>query len=345
MKLIHPSSSLAAIGAAASPSHPYSRATGRAWGRPFYLLLIVLGFALGQAAAQSCFTAADMDTAAKASLEAAAAQDFQAAQQGGAALQPLADFNVSDVISANPDLFAGTASIRSVYMLDNSQPTGQRAQFFCGIYNSPNRVAFVFNGLPAGHYGIVIQDVAGKTPGTVSWVLRQSGARWLVAGLIPKQSQFAGHDADWYLKQARAYHAKGQNHNAWLFYTVALELMQPLGALNTPQMDKLYDEAQQSLPPDLPARGRAADITLDGRTFHLTEVFVTPVGPNLDLVIKYQEPDISDTSKTYQDNMAVIRGLATKYPELRDAFTGIVARAVTPAGQEYGTLLAIRDVK
>ncbi len=346
MKLIRLPLSSAAMDAA---THVRRRASapGRAFQRlsPLVLTFIFLALAVGQAAAQGCFTPSDMDAATKSSLESAARQDFQAAQQGGAALLSQADFNVSDIISANQDLFAGTVATRSVYLLDNSQPSGQRAQFFCGIYNSPKRVAFVFNGLPAGRYGIVIQDVSGKTPGTVSWVLRQSGAQWRVGGLIPKPGELAGHDGNWYLNQARAYHAKGQNHNAWLFYSIALDLMQPLGALHTPPMDKLYDEAQQTLPPDLPARGRAADITLNGRAFHLTEVFATPVGHNLDLVVKYQEPDVSDTSKTYQDNMAVMRGLTTKYPELREAFAGIVARAVTPGGQEYGTLLAMKDVK
>ena len=65
----------------------------------------------------------------------------------------------------------------------------------------------------------------------------------------------------------------------------------------------------------------------------------------LDLVVKYQQADISDSSQTYQSNMAVIRGLASRLPELRGAFAAVVARAVTPAGQEYGTLLATEDIK
>jgi hypothetical protein len=70
-----------------------------------------------------------------------------------------------------------------------------------------------------------------------------------------------------------------------------------------------------------------------------------PAGDMLDLVVKYQSADISDTSKTFQDNTAVIKGLVAKYPEYRNAFGGVVARAVDPAGKDYGTLQAMNQVK
>ena len=44
-------------------------------------------------------------------------------------------------------------------------------------------------------------------------------------------------------------------------------------------------------------------------------------------------------------HIAAIKALVTKYPELREAFTGIVARAVDPTGRDYGTLLAMKDIK
>jgi hypothetical protein len=77
----------------------------------------------------------------------------------------------------------------------------------------------------------------------------------------------------------------------------------------------------------------------------MTDLFPLPVGNDLDMVVKYEEPDISDSSKTFQDNMAVIKALVARYPELRDAFGGVVARAVAPNGQDYGSLLAMKDVK
>jgi hypothetical protein len=70
------------------------------------------------------------------------------------------------------------------------------------------------------------------------------------------------------------------------------------------------------------------------------------VGDDLDLIVKYQATtDVSNTAVAFQDNMAVIKGIVAKYPELRSAFAGVVARAVDPSGRDYGSLLAMKDVK
>jgi hypothetical protein len=66
---------------------------------------------------------------------------------------------------------------------------------------------------------------------------------------------------------------------------------------------------------------------------------------DLDLVVKYQSADVSNTTQAFQDNTAVMKALVTKYPELRDAFDGIVARAVEPSGRDYGSLLAMKSIK
>jgi hypothetical protein len=40
-----------------------------------------------------------------------------------------------------------------------------------------------------------------------------------------------------------------------------------------------------------------------------------------------------------------MKALLVKYPEFRDAFDGIVARAVEPSGRDYGSLLPMKDIK
>jgi hypothetical protein len=74
-------------------------------------------------------------------------------------------------------------------------------------------------------------------------------------------------------------------------------------------------------------------------------MFPLAVGNDLDLIVKYEVPDISNSTQTFQDNMAVIKALVSKYPELREAFVGVVARAVEPSGRDYGSLLAMKDIK
>jgi hypothetical protein len=312
---------------------------------------VILLIGAAPVAAQTCYSRSDIEPAILSSLENVASGYLQSARAGNvAALQSSAEFGLGDVVAINQNLWGGQENVRAIYLLDNtqSQQKGSSAggEFYCGIYNSPNRVGFIFGGIPAGRYGIVIEDVSGgKAPAVISWILHQNGAQWRIAGLYVKSAQIGGHDSAWYLAQARSYRSKGQNHNAWFYYLTVNELTRPFPAMSTPQLDKLYDEMQAIRPADLPSKSNPVGLSAGGRTFRMTDLFPLPVGNDLDMVVKYEEPDISDSSKTFQDNMAVIKALVARYPELRDAFGGVVARAVAPNGQDYGSLLAMKDVK
>jgi len=41
----------------------------------------------------------------------------------------------------------------------------------------------------------------------------------------------------------------------------------------------------------------------------------------------------------------MFKALIAKYPELREGFGGIVARAVESSGRDYGSLMAMKDIK
>ena len=109
----------------------------------------------------------------------------------------------------------------------------------------------------------------------------------------------------------------------------------------TATTDKLYDEMQATKPADLPP----LDLTAGGKTFKVADLFPVPVGRDFDLVVKYQSADVSDTGKTFQENVMVMKALLAKYPECRDAFGGIVARAVEPSGRDYGSMLPMKEIK
>jgi hypothetical protein len=325
-------------------------------------LIAILTLAIVPGAwAQTCSSGADMEAPTRSAIESAVSQYFQMAQQGNTAgLQSASapDFtDVASVVNQNKLAFTGTPSLTSEYLLDNTDTgsgsgsaggigkQGGRSEFFCGVYNSPDRVGFAFPALSPGLYSVVLQDVkSDKGDYSLAWILHKSGNQWRIAGLIPKSTEIGGHDGDWFLQQARAYKSKGQMHNAWFYYVMGDQLLRPLGAMSTPQFDKLYDEFQSTRPSDLPAND-PVPLAASGKTYNLTTIFPVQVGDAVDLVVKYQSSDVSDVSKAYQDNMAVIKALVEKYPELREAFGGIVARAVAPSGQDYGTLLAMKDVK
>lgn len=118
-------------------------------------------------------------------------------------------------------------------------------------------------------------------------------------------------------------------------------MLVPVSFMSTQLTDKLYDEAQSVKPSDLPP----SELMAGGKTVKLTALFPLPVGGVLDLVVKYESASVANTAQTYQDNMAVMKALLAKYPELRQAFEGIIARAVEPSGRDYGTMLAMKDVK
>jgi hypothetical protein len=224
------------------------------------------------------------------------------------------------------------------------------AEFFCGVFGSKGQTkdsaVFSLNNLPPGKYAVVILDApTSKGAYTVSLILQQIASEWKLGGLYIKAGQSAGHDSDWFNARAQAFQSKGQTHNAWLYSTEAISLAAPLPFMSTAATDKLYDDTQKMMPADFPSEGKTADLPAAGTTYKLTAIFPEVVGNDLDLIVRYQASDISNSNQTYQNNVAVMKALLAKYPELRDAFASIVARAVAPNGQDYGTMLAMKDIK
>ncbi len=331
--------------------------------RSFWISLspVILLFVLAwntPALAESCLSAGDMDPGLRSALETTARRFFDLTAKGDiAALQqnaiPSLASNFSSVESAvkdNQANFTGAqASPRPPFVLQHQGTTPvERAEFLCGVFGARGQTAdsavFVIPNLPPGNYGVVILDITGGGSSyTLSFVLEQQGAAWKLGGFYAKPSQVAGHDASWFIQRAREFKTKGQNHNAWFYFLEARDLLAPLPFMSTMATDKAYDEAQTVQPADLPTDG---PVDLAGaKAFKLTSFFPLVVGNELNLVVKYQSADVSNTGHAFQDNIAVIKAVVAKYPELRDAFAGVVARAVEPSGRDYGTLLPMKEIK
>ena len=180
-----------------------------------------------------------------------------------------------------------------------------------------------------------------------SVILQQAGTDWKLGGLYIKAAQVAGHDSDWFLARAREYKTKGQLHNAWFYYVGSPQpdLAAALHEHRWPPTSSTTNR-KAAQPADLPAeRQNDGSLRWQPLPTNSPHVFPEAVGNDLDLIVKYQAADVSNTNLAYQNNVAVIKALVTKYPEVRDAFAGVVARAVDPSGRDYGTLLAMKDVK
>ena len=322
--------------------------------------LVLIAIPAAAAFGQTCTTGSDMEPATKAALLSAGQRYFDLLARGDSAslkqsaIPSLAsDFSAIEatVKDNQPALSGAKATPRSPFVLEATGTAAQaKADFYCGVFGASGQTSssavFYLNSLPPGKYGVVILDTAAsKGAYTVSFILQLLGSDWKLGGLYIRAAQTVGHDSEWFVTRARTYQSKGQLHNAWFYFLEARSLVSPMPFMSTAVTDKLYDESQKSQPTDLPAEGKTADLPSGATTYKLTDLFPEVVGNDLDLIVKYQVASVADTNQAYQSNAAVIKALVTKYPELRDAFAGVVARAVDPSGHDYGTMLAMKDIK
>ncbi len=311
------------------------------------------------APAEKCQTSSDMDAATHTAIVSAAQRYFDMAANGDLAnlrqnASPSVASNFSGIEGAVNDhrseIAGSHGTARPAFLLEvEGTVSAAHSEFFCGVFNRRGQTAdsavFSLDGLSPGKYAIIILDAAASSPSTVSFVLQEKGNEWRLGGLYIKPVQAAGHAADWFLSRARDYKTKNQMHNAWLYYRQALILTSPLPFMKTAATDKIIDESQPLQPADFPADGKTADLAAGGATYKLTALFPAAVGSDLDLIVKYQANDVSDTNHAYQTNVTVIKAMIAKFPELKEAFSGVVARAVESSGRDYGTLLAMKDIK
>jgi len=311
------------------------------------------------AQAENCQTASEMDEATRSALSNAGQRFFDMIARGDTsglrqnAIASIAgDFSgIEGTVKDHQPALAGShGTVRPPFLLEATGSTPiAHAEFFCGVFGkngqTANSAVFYLNNLPPGRYGVVILDASSKIPTAVSLILQQVGSEWKLGGLYIKSVQLAGHDSEWFAARAREYTSKGQLRNAWFYFLEARNLISPLPFMSTLATDKLYDESQKAHAADLPADGKTVDLPAGTATYKLTDVYPEAVGNDLDLIVRYQVSDISNTNLTYQSNIAVIKAVAAKYPEIREAFAAVVARAVAPGGGDYGTLLAMKDIK
>ena len=325
-----------------------------------WVALSILAFSPLHARAQSCQTSSDLDDAMRAALSAAGQRYFDMAAKGDiASLRQnaipslAADFSGVEarVKDRQDDLTGSQATVKSVFLLETEGNVPiPHAEFLCGVFGKNGQTsgsaAFYFDNLALGKYAVVLLDAnSPKTRSNIGVILQQVGTDWKLADLYLGPAQIGSHDSDWFVVRAREYKSKGQLHNAWLLLLQARGLISPLSFMSTLATDRLYDELQSVQPADVPVSGKTADLAAGTTTYRLTALFPAAVGNDLDLIVKYQAADVSNTNLTYQNNVAVIKALVAKYPEVRDAFAAVVARAVDPSGRDYGTLLAMKDIK
>src|SRR3954468_6518898 len=160
-------------------------------------------FAFSTAAlGETCTASSEMDAASKSSIDAAAHQMFQQMQQGDVfSLKqnsiPALSSNfgsIEQTIVNNKSRYAtANLMIKNEYLLDapGTAPIA-RAEFLCGVWGQPDFTTFVLPNLPPGKYAVVVSDLAGQSPSTLSLILQQQGAGWKLAGYYPQPAPVGG---------------------------------------------------------------------------------------------------------------------------------------------------------
>ncbi len=302
-------------------------------------------------------TYAVLTVAARQYLDLSAQADFSALH---AKIAPAAESSlpaISAAIQQHRAELKGTISVKRVYLL--SQPTGasgERGEFYCGVFgangHTSESASFRIPALAPGRYAIVFQQIDNKDSSlSLALVLQEMAAngetgslRWRIAGYYLKASSANGHDGGWFADQAKEAKRKGNNYLAWLYNYVAWELQAPVDFMSTLELDRLSADMQALTAPDLPASAPVM-FTAGGKPFKLTQLFPVVESGKLDLVVKYGVADLANTAKIAKDNADLIHAVVATHPELRDQFQAVVARAVAPNGEDYGTVMAMQDVK
>ena len=305
------------------------------------LLLFVCTFTLLPGAqAATCTTQGQMTPVQRVMLSNAA-RDVLVQMQTGNLLALKA--NTLPAVAANFDgiaasvddlkpLLQGAAlTVDELYLLDDSSASGGASQveFFCG---SPV-VVLTFSALPPGTYALAILHATGvQQPQQVSLMLSKSGdSRWMLAGFFRKPMVEAGHDGLWYWVSARKYAHSKMDMDAWLYYQLAINLLDPVDFLSSPNMSKLRREADQARPSTFPG---ATPMTLNGHgsVFTVTAIDTSTAFGGLDLDVHYA-PDASEAAQLRNPPAArqqvtdVMTTLLSQYPELQNAFHGIWVHA------------------
>jgi multidrug efflux pump subunit AcrA (membrane-fusion protein) len=329
--------------------------------------MVCLGaLAMPSFAAETCTTQSQMQAADRTALAAAAqamAAQVQADDAEGLKSATIAEFQrnfggiAAAVASTSAQVKGATAQVEGLYLLDAStlqaaNGVNPDAQFFCSLRASPGRAAgeveFSIPQLPPGKYAFATVRMESSAPWQLSFLLRQDGGTWLLAGFYPKPVTADGHDGLWYWTAARKYVAEQHPWAGWLYYQEAQALLAPANFVSSTHLDKLQAELQTAVPPAI-ANGLSVDAPLvlkvaDGTEYRLTSLGVDP-SLGLDVAAHLKVDSVDDTVAARTRNVGAMVALIAAHPELKQAFHGIWVFADAPGKAPYATELAMADVK
>ncbi len=297
--------------------------------------------------AQTCVTQAKMTSGVRDGLSAAAltlAQAVQAVDVTKVQGMTIPEFSNPSAFGPIESLMRSTASrmgngelrVVQIYELDaSSRVTSETSDtdFSCALTGTTSETDFAISGLPRGLYGFAMVEVAGDHPWLLSFLLRQDGGVWKLAGFYPRANTAAGHDGEWYWKSARTYAKADELWLAWIFYGQAAELLRPANFVTSTNLDRLFSERRAAAPPELiggigsnhPLVLRASDGKGGAVEYRFTGISAqgSDDGKELNLILHIPADGVSDPAEVIARSKAAAQALLDAHIELRQAFSGV----------------------
>jgi hypothetical protein len=136
-----------------------------------------------------------------------------------------------------------------------------------------------------------------------------------------------GHDGLWYWVSARKYAQKNMNWDAWLYYRIAANFLDPVDFLSSPNLEKLQHEEDRVHPDAFPDT-KPLMLDANGSVFQVTAIDTTATFGALDLEVHYtpdavQAAQLRDPPTARKQVTALMVSLLATHPELNDAFHGV----------------------
>jgi len=291
------------------------------------------------ARAATCKTESQMTPVEREALSSAARSLVRAVQSGD--VQNLqsntipavaADFAgiASSAQTLKPLVQQATITVDNLYFLDASTEAAgsARTDFYCGT----PVVVLNFNGLPSGTYALALVHASGvPQPQQISLVLAKNANRWMLAGFFAKPMLDAGHNGLWYWTSARSFAQKKMNWDAWFYYRLAANLLDPVDFLTSANLQKLQRETDQVHPDNLPGT-KPLLLSANGTTYQVTGIDTSSALGGLDLEVNYtaspvQASQLRDPPAARKQVLDVMSSILALHPEVHDAFHGIWVHA------------------
>jgi hypothetical protein len=308
--------------------------------------LLVIG-APSLVSAQTCTTQAKMTSDIRGGISDAALQLARAVLEGdGSKVQAttIAEFASASAFAPTLALVQSTSSrlgndalhVAQIYELDaSSRATADTsdADFSCPLMGTTSETDFAISGLPRGLYGFAMVEATGDHPWLLSFLLRDDGGVWKLAGFYPRARTAAGQEGAWYWKSARTYAKADELWLAWIFYGEADELLRPANFVTSTNLDRLRSERRAAAPPELmggvsandPLVVKANDAKGVATEYRFTGMFAASSedGKELNLILHLRTDDLTDPAAATARSKAAAQAMLDAHIELRQAFHGV----------------------